>query len=207
MDNPDNNLSINFEERGPFARAWSSVTKAVGEMAIISVAVPAVFRIFSKEHSIGELVKAAWVGPTSWLTYGLVGITAGLKYRRESDQDKETLRAHIENAVHKEQLRAIGQKPSDVSEIKPHDPLQGSQHQTESAPLAESTPDTTTELAHTQQALANTSHALEVATNQAAGLEGPPASHAAKLAAPVESHVEQAIIDKAAAEQATATIH
>jgi hypothetical protein len=67
--------------------------------------------------------------------------------------------------------------------------------------------DTSTELAHTQQALANVSHALEVATNHAESLKAPADSHAAKLGLPVESHVEQAVIDKAAAEQATATIH
>lgn len=53
-----------------------------------------------------------------------------------------------------------------------------------------------TELAHTQQALSNVSHELEVVTN-----------HAANLKAPTESHVEQAVIDKASAERATATIH
>lgn len=81
------------------------------------------------------------------------------------------------------------------------------QQQAQSVPLAEPAPDTATELAHTQQPLTSASHALEVATNQAAGLERTPASHAEKLAAPVESHVEQAVIDKAAAERTTATIH
>lgn len=64
-------------------------------------------------------------------------------------------------------------------------------------PSPEPTPtDTATELAHTQQALSNVSHELEVVTN-----------HAASLKAPTESHAAQAVIDKAAAEQATATIH
>lgn len=174
-------------------------------MAIISVAVPAVFRIFSKEHSIGELVKAAWVGPTSWLTYGLVGVTAGLNYRRESAQDNAALKLHVENAIRKRQLEDAGLKASNVTSIQPYD----SQQQTPAAAQSTSEPtlNTTTELAHTQQALSNVSHALEVATNHAQSLKAPAESYASKLGAPVESHVEQAVIDKAAAEQATATIH
>lgn len=193
MDKNEGNLTIDFEERSTFARVWSSLTKAVGEMAVISVIVPAVFRIFSKDFTIGEMVKHAWTGPTSWLTYGVIGITSALNFRRETEQDKATLNAHIENAIHNQQLVDAGQKPSEVTSIT----LYNAQHElAETNAVAQPTADTTIEIAHTQQALANVSHELEVVTN-----------HAANLKAPTESHVEQAVIDKATAEQAVATIH
>lgn len=193
MDNSETNINIDFEERSWLSRAYSAVTKAIGEMAIISVAVSGAFRIFSKEFSMAESLKAGWTGPMSWLTYGAIGLNAWVNYSRESRRDKAALNEHIENAVREKQLHDAGLKAAEVTSILPN----GSSQQTSSLSQPATTPaDTATELAHTQQALSNVSHELEVVTN-----------YAANLKAPAESHAAQAVIDKATAEQATATIH
>lgn len=63
-------------------------------------------------------------------------------------------------------------------------------------PLTQPPCEVMVELAHTQQALDNVSHELEVATNRAASFK--------PLA---DTHAEQAAIAKAAAERESATIH
>ncbi len=196
MDNPENDVKVDFEERSAWSRAYSSVAKAIGEMAIISVAVSGAFRIFSKEFSMGESIKAVWTGPTSWLTYAMVGLNAGWNYRRESRQDKAAMKEHIENAIRKRQLDDAGLHAANVISIEPYgtQPQSPSPSQPVAAPKADEP--LRSELAHTQQALNDMSHELTLVTNHSAGLK-----------TPAETHAEQAAIAKAAAEQATATIH
>ena len=63
--------------------------------------------------------------------------------------------------------------------------------------LPEPTPaDTATELAHTQQMLNNVSDELQTVTK-----------HAANIKAPAQSHAEQAVMDKAAAEVVAPAMH
>ncbi len=140
--------------------------------------------------------------------FGLWDANKTLKRVKEENHHAACNRLDIENTILRDQLKEAGLKPREIVSVRPvsaHE-LASMNLVDHNAPVAKQE-DTLTELARTQQALTSASHALEVATNHAAGREAPPASHAARLGAPVESHVEQAVIDKAAAERTTATIH
>lgn len=189
--------------------AWSFVGNMIGFSAV-SLVFDRLFRNIPFGKDTWSRVKDdALISGILAAGLGLWDANKTFKRVKEQNHHAACNRLEVENTILRDQLKEAGLKPREIVSVRPvsaHE-LTSMNLVNHNAPVGKQE-ETSTELAHTQQALANVSHALEVATNRAAGLEAPTAtSHATKLGAPTESHIEQAIIDKVAAEKATATIH
>lgn len=188
--------------------AWPFVGNMIGFSAV-SLVFDRLFRNIPFGKDTWSRVKDdALISGILAAGFGLWDANKTFKRVKEENHRAACDRLEVENTILRDQLKEAGLKPREIVSVRPvssHE-LASMNLVNHNAPVGKQE-ETSTELAHTQQALANVSHALEVATNHAASHKAPSASHVAKLDAPTQSHVEQAAIDKAAAEKATATIH